>query len=125
MNDNIFTSDEILFTYDMIRDEKIKKLFHKDHVRKCKCLNMKRKSLLAEAFHTVCDIICLINVYAAEDMLWEDIDRTCNDWEATIRREADTTASREGIRLMQLGFLANNALRCVIKLIQSSLSLVQ
>ena len=40
---------------------------------------MKRKKLLAEASRTVCGIIDLINDFAGEDILLENIDRTYND----------------------------------------------
>ena len=53
MDDNIFTNDQDLIHFGMTQDEKIKTLLQRDHVRRSKFLDVKRKKLLVGAARTV------------------------------------------------------------------------
>ena len=78
MDDNIFTNDEYFF--HVTQDETIKTLFQRDHVRRCKLLDVKRMRLVTDTSRIVCR-------------------------EKLVKREVDTMTSREVIRDIQLCFL--------------------
>ena len=79
-------------------------LIHRDCVRKCKPLDVKRKILLAGVNRTVCGIIYLTNDFAGNNMVLKNINRTRNSLNVAMEKKVDTVLSCEVIRLMQLGF---------------------
>ena len=62
----------------MTKVETIKVLIHRDYVRKCKFLEERHKLFMAEVNRIVCGIIYLHNDFAGDNVVLEDIDRTCN-----------------------------------------------
>ena len=70
--------DKNLFINNMSKVEKIKTLIYRDCVRKFKFLEEKRKIFMADVKCTVCGVIYLINDFAGNNMVLEDIGRTCD-----------------------------------------------
>ena len=58
---------------------------------------------MAEDHRTVCGITYLINDFAGDNAVLEDIDRTCDSLNVAMLKEVDTMLSCEVIRLTQLG----------------------
>ena len=96
----------------MSKVEIIKMVIYREYVRKCIFLEDKRKLIIDDLNRTVCGIVYLINDFSGDNMVLEDIDRTCNSLNVAMEK-MDSMLSCEVIRLMQLRFLGK--MKCALE----------